>query len=325
MMSPRRMRRVFVPSGKRTNLAIERLEQHLRTSFSGKTVDQLHRELQQKMIPVLTGQDSRLRRTLLSDSSQAVAKVLDIVWEAAKPNLVGRELVTVMAKDEPSIKIPRAKLSKAYEVAEGAEIPIGTEDYDSVTLAPKKYGVRPLISREMVEDAEWDVIQYQLAEAGRAMADIETEKIITQMISDAGNSAAAATPGTLAYTDIVDMINLIMTDDFAANVIAVHPSKFADLLKDTAIQKAMEWGGPAVAPTGKIGTLLGMRVLISTRVPTSTPFVADSKHAGVLFIRRDITAEDYEDPVKDLAGVAVTARWAYATLRANAIGKITGA
>ena len=34
-------------------------------------------------------------------------------------------------------------------------------------------------------------------------------------------------------------------------------------------------------------------------------------------------AEEYEDPVKDLAGVAVTARWAYETLRANAIGKIT--
>jgi len=324
-MSPRRIGRVFVPSGKRTNLAVERLEQHLHTSFSGKTVDQLYRELQQKMIPVLTGRDPHLRRTLLSDSSQAVAKVLDIVWEAAKPNLIGRELVTVMAKDEPSIKIPRAKLSKAYEVAEGAEIPIGTEDYDSVTLTPKKYGVRPLISREMVEDAEWDVIQYQLAEAGRAMADLETEKIITKMISDAGNSAAAATSGTLAYADIVDMINLIMTDDFAPDVMAVHPSEFADLLKDTAIQKAMEWGGPAVAPTGKIAGLLGMRVLISTKVTSGTVLVVDSKHASVLFIRRDITAEEYEDPVKDLAGVAITARWIYNTMRANAIGKITGA
>jgi ppGpp synthetase/RelA/SpoT-type nucleotidyltranferase len=51
----------------------------------------------------------------------------------------------------------------------------------------------------------------------------------------------------------------------------------------------------------------------------------DSKHAGLLFIRRDITMEDYEDPIHDLAGVAVTARWRYETLRANAIGKITGA
>jgi len=58
-MSPRRIGRVYVPSGKRTNLAVERLEQHLHTSFSGKTVDQLYRELQQKMLPVITGQDPR--------------------------------------------------------------------------------------------------------------------------------------------------------------------------------------------------------------------------------------------------------------------------
>jgi len=307
----------------KSDLAVRRLEEHLETTFSGKPVPQLLHELREKMDKALA--DQRLRETLLSDSSQAVAKVLDIVWEAAKPNLIGRELVQVMAKDAPSIKIPRAKLSKAYEVAEGAEIPIGTEDYDSVTLTPKKYGVRPLISREMVEDAEWDVIQYQLAEAGRAMADIETEKIITQMINDAGNSVAAATSGTLAYADVADIIKEMMTDNYSPDVMAIHPTEFADLLKDTAIQKAMDWGGPAVAPTGRIATLLGMRILVSTKVTSGTALVVDSKHAGVLFIRRDITTEEYEDPIKDLAGVAVTARWAYATLRADAIGKITGA
>ena len=107
-------------------------------------------------------------------------------------------------------------------------------------------------------------------------------------------------------------------------MLAIHPSELADLLKDAAIQKAMDWGGSAVAPSGKIPTLLGLRVLVSTKVTSGTALVVDSKHAGVLFIRRDITAEDYEDPVKDLAGVAVTSRWAYATLRAEAVGKVTG-
>lgn len=64
-------------------------------------------------------------------------------------------------------------------------------------------------------------------------------------------------------------------------------------------------------------------MLISTKVTSGTALVIDSKHAGVLFIRRDVTVEEYEDPVKDLAGVAVTARWVYDTLRANAIGKVT--
>jgi len=307
---------------RKSDLAVKRLEEKLNTTFSGKPISLMQAELRRKIGSFL--ENNRLQEILLSDASQATAKVLDTVWEAAKPNLIGRELTVVIAQDVPSIKVPKAKLSKAYEVAEGAEIPVGTEDYDSVTLTPKKYGVRPLISREMVEDAEWDVIEYQLAEAGRAMADLETEKIITQMISDAGNSVAAATSGTLAYTDVVDILKECLVDNFTPDVLVIHPTELADLLKDTAIQKAMEWGGPPVAPSGAVTKLLGMRVLVSTKVTSGTALAVDSKHAGVLFIRRDITAEDYEDPVKDLAGVAITARWAYATLRADAIGKVTG-
>lgn len=305
----------------KTDLAVKRLEEKLKTPFSGKPLTILQAELRQKMAEAL--KDKRLAELLLSDVSQATAKVLDVVWEAAKPNLIGRELAVVVAQDLPSLKVPRAKLSKAYEIAEGAEIPVGTEDYDSVTLTPKKYGVRPLISREMIEDAEWDVIEYQLAEAGRAMADLETEKIILEMISDSGNSVVAGTSGTLAYADVVNILKECLIDEFAPDVLAVHPSEFADLLKDAAIQKAMDWGGPAVAPTGRIANLLGMRVLVSTKVTSGTALVIDSKHAGVLFIRRDVTVEEYEDPVKDLAGVAVTARWIYDTLRPNAIGKVT--
>ena len=305
----------------KTDLAVKRLEEKLKTPFSGKPLTILQAELRQKMAEAL--KDKRLAELLLSDVSQATAKVLDVVWEAAKPNLIGRELAVVVAQDVPSLKVPRAKLSKAYEIAEGAEIPVGSEDYDSVTLTPRKYGVRPLISKEMIEDAEWDVIEYQLAEAGRAMADIETEKIISEMISDAGNSVAAGTSGTLAYSDVVNILKECLIDDFAPDTLAIHPSEFADLLKDTAIQKAMDWGGPAVAPSGRIANLLGMRVLVSTKVTSGTALVVDSKRAGVLFIRRDVTVEEYEDPVKDLAGVAVTARWVYDTLRANAIGKVT--
>ena len=305
----------------KTDLAVRRLEEKLNTTFSGKPISLMQTELRQRMGEFL--RNNRLQEILLSDASQATGKVLDVVWEAAKPNLIGREIAVVIAQDTPSIKIPRAKLNKAYEVPEGAEIPVGTEDYDSITLTPKKYGVRPLISREMVEDAEWDVIEYQLAEAGRAMADLETEKIVSQMISDAGNSVAAATSGTLAYGDVVNILKECLIDNLVPDILVIHPSELADLLKDTAIQKSMEWGGPAVAPTGKVATLLGMRVLVSTKVTSGTALVVDSKHAGVLFIRRDITAEDYEDPVKDLAGVSVTARWAYSTLRAEAVGKIT--
>jgi len=119
----------------KSDLAVKRLEEKLKTSFSGKPISQMQTDLHQKVGELI--KTNRLHEVLLSDVSQATAKVLDVIWEAAKPNLVGRELAVVVAQDVPVLKVPRAKLSKAYEVAEGAEIPVGTEDYDSVTLTPR--------------------------------------------------------------------------------------------------------------------------------------------------------------------------------------------
>jgi HK97 family phage major capsid protein len=315
------------------DMAVRRLEEKLQTPLlSGRTLHEAQRVLHQRTEAML--KDRHLREVLLSDQSQATAKVLDIVWEAAKPRLIGRELCAVFVKEDPSLKVPRHKtlVSARYPVAEGADIPVNVGAFDSVTLTPEKSGVAVPISREMIEDAAWDVVEFQLREAGRAMAEVETERIIAQMIADAGNSAAAATAGTLAYDDIVGMINLIQADNFLQDYIqtgrgylVVHPDQYADLLKDSSVKQAHSWGGIAVAPTGRLETILGLNLRVTTKITSGTALVVDAEHAGALFIRRDITVENYEDPIKDLAGAVLTARWKYATMQANAIGKITGA
>jgi len=45
----------------------------------------------------------------------------DVVVEAAKPNLIGRELVTVMPVTDALVRFPKAKLAKAYKKAQFAE------------------------------------------------------------------------------------------------------------------------------------------------------------------------------------------------------------
>jgi len=314
------------------DLAVRRLEEKLQTPLiSGMILQDAQRILRERMQSTL--RDKRLKEVLMSDQSQATAKVLDVVWEAAKPRLIGRELVEVFAKDDPSLNIPKhtTPITARYPVAEGADIPINVGAFTSVTLTPEKSGVAVPISKEMVEDAAWDVIEFQLAEAGRAMAEVETAKIISTMIADAGNTAAAATSGTLAYDDIVGILGLIQTDNFLQDYIqtgrgylVVHPDQYADLLKDAKIRDTHVFGGTvAVAPTGRIETILGLNVRVTTKITSGTALIVDAEHAGALFIRRDITVENYDDPVKDLAGAVLTARWKYATMQANAIGTIT--
>ncbi|MEM3737543.1 MAG: phage major capsid protein [Candidatus Bathyarchaeia archaeon] len=314
------------------DLAVRRLEERLRTPLiSGMVIQDAQRVLRERLSTAL--RDRRLKEVLVSDQSQATAKVLDIVWEAAKPRLIGRELVQIFAKDDPSLNIPKhsTPITAKYPVAEGADVPINIGAFTSVTLTPEKSGVAVPISKEMVEDAAWDVIEFQLAEAGRAMAEVETEKIISQMIADAGNSTPAGTTGTLAYDDLVGVLGMIQADNFLQDYIqtgkgylVVHPDQYADLLKDDKIRDTHVFGGTvAVAPTGRIETILGLNVRVTTKIPSGTALIVDAEHAGALFIRRDITVENYDDPIKDLAGAVLTARWKYATMQPNAIGKVT--
>ena len=45
--------------------------------------------------------------------------------------------------------------------------------------------------------------------------------------------------------------------------------------------------------------------------------------AGIMLIRRDVTVEDWSDPVEGQYGVRVTTRFGLGILRSNAIAKMT--
>ena len=116
----------------------------------------------------------KLKEMILSDQAYAVAEINRIVWEALQPNLIFRELATIWHTDHPTYRFIRAILiPRAYDIAESAEIPIAGEKYDYVDVTMRKIGVRPQISRELVEDAVWDVVARQIGEGGRAMAQKE--------------------------------------------------------------------------------------------------------------------------------------------------------
>jgi hypothetical protein len=129
--------------------------------------DQTFLQLKERVRP-------KLKESILSDQAYAVAEINRIVWEALQPNLIFRELVTIWHTNNPTYRFIRAILiPRAFDVAEAAEIPIAGEKYDYVDVNMRKIGVRPQISRELVEDAVWDVVARQLAEGGRAMAQKE--------------------------------------------------------------------------------------------------------------------------------------------------------
>ncbi len=68
---------------------------------------------------------------------------------------------------------------------------------------------------------------------------------------------------------------------------------------------------------------MGMRVESSTLVPPGTAYAIDVSAAGVMLIRRDVTVDDFSEPMKDRFGFRATTRFGLGILRSNAVAKMT--
>jgi len=68
---------------------------------------------------------------------------------------------------------------------------------------------------------------------------------------------------------------------------------------------------------------VGLIVYSSTLVPNGTAYAIDVRVAGVMLIRRDVSVEDWNDPVEGQYGVRATTRFGLGILRSNAKAKMT--
>ena len=160
--------------------AILRLEETLKQNnvninLHGPTRFEVLVERLHKSMPGLA--EKSLGEILLAGDAGATAKVLSIVWDAAKdPFLtIGRRLCQVYQTENSSVKIPAAKKS-SHDWGAGRA---SEETYTFVTIDVAKSGGLARVSKEMIEDAEWDVVQRQLRELGEAYSEFQSKFILT--------------------------------------------------------------------------------------------------------------------------------------------------
>jgi len=252
------------------------------------------------------------REALMAGAEGATAKLLSVVWAAATPRLIGREIAQVMTGNTPSIRVPKAAKAKAYRVGQAGGAPETAEKYTYVEITARLWECAPVVSRTLVEDAMWDVIERQYAEASRAIAEAESGEVCTE-ITAAGDANQATGDGSGAFNlpDLTAMIAKLEGADYNATDIIMHPNDFWEgLMRDSSIIDASAFGaGQAPAYTGQLAQIFGLRTWVTSQMTPKKPCVIDREKAAVLYVRRDITVEDYEDPMKDLVGAVVTSRF----------------
>lgn len=209
-------------------------------------------------------------------------------------------------------------------IAEGAEFPKQRAAAESFNLKPIKYGMDVGITKEMIEDNQFAVVEWQVKEAGYQMARQLDSLILAQI--EAGDTAASNTVSGSTRVTLANLSTAVLklrAEDYKPNYLIVSPEVEDDLHIIDTFHEADKLGTREVFQTGTIGRIMGMTVLVSSQVTTSYAYVIDSRNALVLAEKRPITIENYKYENYDLVGIAVSARWKPRYLRAAANCVIT--
>ena len=254
------------------------------------------------------------------------SEIYNSVIEAVKENLIGTQLLALrigpqgIPGSEVSIVMQDKDSMVVHELAEGQEVPIEVENVSDFTLKPKKYGLRPLITREMIEDNKWDIIQRNLREAGYQMAKKLDSLILSQIEAgaDANSTAHKVDWATgLSVANVASAMKFLEEDGYTPTDFIISAG-LAEQIR--GIDTFVEADKAKVTDPSKslIGTIFGMRVWRTNQVTADYGYIIDSRHALVLAEKRPITIERYDDVARDLSGVVVTARWKARYLRKEA-------
>jgi len=272
---------------------------------------------------------SLLKEGILSDMAGALGKMHGVVIEAAKPALIGREMIWVLPTDQPLVRFPRAKLGKGKQTAEFAETwfyPEKTDTVDIQTNVELRAGGE--WSKKYVEDANWSVMERQAAEVGRALAELETEKIYALYsgisASDLAGGAEIGGAGTLNWAGVVSFWNAIRKENFSAKALIIHPEQAADLWQDDKFVHSFYFGREVDVRRGLLGeTYLGMKILVSTKATNGTVIAIDTDIAACMLLRRDILTEPFENPREDRYGIVSSERIGLGVLRSKGVARGT--
>lgn len=215
---------------------------------------------------------------------------------------------------------------KLREIGEGADITLDNQDYDSVNIKPRKYGVGIRITTEMMEDGKWNLLDRNIRTAGKRFAENETKLVLQQL-----DSAATVNTGGAAYTiaDLTTQMNDLDEQDYNPTTILVGNEVLYDLRNIDTFVEANKLGSREMLESGFVGTLYGLNVMrFSTNAAPSTTYtkyayVFDKDEAYYIVEKRPITVERFNLESNDMKAAVLTQRIAVQIIRTQAVSKTT--
>ena len=261
-------------------------------------------------------------------------KIYDTLWEQVEKSLVGRQFAAFIVGPDGvpgssfDLNLADVDSMTVYRVAEGAMVPIDVPSFSATNVVPRKYAVRPVITREMLEDAKWNLLEFSMRLAGTEMAENENAQILATL-DGAGNTVSGG--ASLSVANITRAIQYLRDNDYNPKVFIIGPEVLNDIQTLSAFSDASQYGGADMQRNGFVGRIFGMDVyVISPNASTQTAavqsrraYVLDPMQAFCIVEKRPVSVEEYDDTVHDMQGVVISQRIGFSLIRSAAVVLIT--
>jgi HK97 family phage major capsid protein len=254
----------------------------------------------------------------------------DSLVEAAYPEMIGRNIITVRPTTETMERFPLDENAVAYRYAEGAAARLSGKKTSTVDIYTNVLAeASEEWTREFLEDATWNVMDSMVEKVGRALGEEETSRILALYGAIADADLAGGAPisqggAAMNWNGLVKLHNAVRGENWRPTVLVVNEVQLHQLLSDDKFIHAQYLpSGQTDLDQGTVTSVLGMRVQASTLVTNGTAYAVDTRVASVMLLRRDITVEDWEDIKAGKYGARATTRFGLGILRSKAVAKMT--
>jgi hypothetical protein len=316
---------------------------------------QVLESFQQMMEGNIPEHEVNLREFLATPSAQILIPrvVIGTMREAAEPLYLGTNMLQkIRLKSGQSMVFPSIGVMRAYDVAEGQEIPEDTIDWqmhESPEIRVGKSGLRLRFTDEMITDAQWDIMSMMIKQAGRALARHKEQKAFYQfrkhghtVFDNYDPRPEAHTTGldkngvhndTFSAEDFLDLIIALMANEMTPSDLLLHPLAWTVFAKNELMGKLQSnpygnypaKGQPTnlkLGPDSIQGRLpFNFNVNLSPFIPLDKKarrfdvYAVDKNNIGVLLVKDDLTTEEWNEPARGLKNMKMIERYGIGILQ----------
>lgn len=265
----------------------------------------------------------KLQEVLMLDHESELipSQIYSTLIESVREVLVGTQIVQRIGPESiPGSSIDIDLNTKdamvVEQTSEASEFFKSTAGAETINMKPVKYTVDIQISREMIEDSKFSLVEWQIQEAGYQFAKKMDALIMAQIKTGAdANTVAHATSSGSAMTlaNITATMKFLEADGYTPSHMIVNAGAAEDLRNMDTFVEADKLGSRETFERGLVGRVFGMNVIETNQAALDTTYdyclLVDSRHALILAEKRPISIAKYNQENKDIVGIAVSARF----------------